>query len=102
MAFAWFVKHLPQDILDTVYVYSSVFKSLREYDETQFDIFMMFESSDIPFGRVKQVLPRIHSTLFRCETRWKILYEIYMFHERKLIKYEENERNKELPETEHN
>ena len=82
MGFAWFIKRLPQDILDTVYSYCSVFKSLREYDETQFNIYMMFEGSDIPFSHVKEVMPQIHSTLFRCEQRWKILYEIYVFHEK--------------------
>lgn len=81
MSFVWFTKHLPQDILDTVYSYNSVYKSLKEYDEVQFNIFMMFEGSDIPFGRVKELMPQIHSTIFGCEQRWKIMYDLYVYHE---------------------
>ena len=74
--FQWFVDNLPSNILDVVYTYNSPYKILKDYDDKQFNIFLMFESSNLDDDNIKATLPEIYDEMYRSERRWKILYDI--------------------------
>ena len=74
--FQWFVENLPSNILDVVYTYNSPYKLLKDYDDKQFNIFLMFKSSNLDDDDIKATLPEIYDEMYRSERRWRILYDI--------------------------
>ena len=74
--FRWFVDNLPSNILDVVYAFNSPYKMLKSYDDKQFEVFLLFESTDLEDDKIQTVLPEIYYNMYEAKCRWKVLYDI--------------------------
>ena len=74
--FVWFMRRLPNDIIQIVNEFHSVKKTIDEYHEKKFRAYVMFYFSQLPDEFIKFSVPELHQTMHDVAIRAQIRYLI--------------------------